>query len=45
MNELLRDLPGVIVFLDNILIIGNGSFDNHLEQVETVLKRLLKAGM
>ena len=45
MNELLGDLPHVIVFLDDILIIGNGSFDDHLEKVEMVLKRLLKAGM
>ena len=45
MNELLGDLPHVIVILDDILIIGNGSFDDHLEKVETVLKRLLKAGM
>ena len=35
----------MIVFLDDILIIGNGSFDEHLKQVETVLKKLLGAGM
>ena len=45
MNELLGDLPYVIVFLHDILIIGNDSFDNHLKQVETVLKTLLEAGM
>ena len=44
-NELVGDLPYVIVFLDDILIIGNGTFDEQLEQVVTVLKRLLEAGM
>ena len=44
-SELLGDLPYVIMFLDDILIIGNGSFDDRLEQVENVLKRLLKAEM
>ena len=34
MNELLGDLPYVIVFLNDILIIGNESFDDHLKQVE-----------
>ena len=41
MNDLVGDLPYVIVFLDDILIIGNGTFDEHLEQVFNVLKRLL----
>ena len=45
MNDLVGELPYVIVFLDDILIIGNTTFDEHLEQVFTVLKRLLEAGM
>ena len=31
--------------MDDILIIGNGSFDEHLRQVLTILQRLLKAGI
>ena len=45
LGDLLNDLPHVIVYLDDILIIGNGTFESHLEQVKTVLIRLLEAGM
>ena len=45
LGDLLGDLEHVVVFLDDILVIGNGTFEEHLKQVETVLKRLLDAGM
>ena len=45
MNVLLGDLDYAIDFLDDILIIGCGSFGDHLEQVWTVLQRLLRAGI
>ena len=35
----------MVVFLDDILIIGNGAWEEHLKQVEAVLQRLLNAGM
>ena len=44
MNALLGYFDYVIVFLDDILIIGNGSFDEHLEQVLSVIQRFLKTG-
>ena len=31
MNDLLRDLPYVFVFLDDILIIGNSSADENIK--------------
>ena len=43
LGDLLGDLPHVVVFLDDILIVSAGSFDDHLEQVEAVLQRLLNA--
>ena len=45
LGELLGGLPFVVVYLDDILIIGNGTFEEHLKQIETVLRRLLEAGM
>ena len=45
LGELLGDLPYVVVFLDDILIIGNGSWEEHLEQVKTVLSCLLNTRM
>ena len=45
LGDLLGDLPHVVVFLDDILIVSAGSFDDHLAQVEAVLQRLLDAGM
>ena len=44
MNELLGDLEFVRVYLDDILIISKGSFDEHLEQLEQVLQHLKLAG-
>ena len=44
-SALLGELDFLTVFLDDILIIGNGSFDEHLPRVMTVLHILLKAGI
>ena len=43
--DLLGDLEYVIIYLDDIMIIGNGTFDEHLRQIGEVLTRLLKARM
>ena len=45
LGDLLGYLQYVVVFLDDILIIGSGTYEGHLIQVETVLQRLLDAGM
>ena len=45
LGDLLGDLQYVVVYLDDILIIGNSTFKDHLQQIETVLIRLLNTGM
>ena len=44
MEGLLRDIPGVVVYLDDILITGRTD-EEHLAALETVLARLEKAGL
>ena len=44
MMELLGDLEYARTYIDDILITSSGTFEEHLEQVETVLKRLETAG-
>ena len=43
--NLLGDLEYVVVYLDDIMIIGNGTFEEHLHQIEVVLTRLLNVGI
>ena len=45
LGDILGDLQYVVVFLDDIPIIGSGTYEDHLIQVETVLQRLLDDGM
>ena len=42
---MLGNLECVVVYLDNIMIIGNGTFKDHLQQIEMVLTQLLNAGV
>jgi hypothetical protein len=42
MYELLVDIPNIQVYLDDILITSNGTFEEHAAIVETVLERLQK---
>ena len=42
MNNIFHDLEFTSVYLDDILIISNGSFDDHLQKLKTVLERLEK---
>ena len=44
MDNILQGIPGVVVYLDDILITGPTVRD-HLESLETVLDRLMKAGL
>ena len=44
MDSLLQDLPGVVVYLDDVLVTGD-SEENHLENLNRVLERLEAAGV
>ena len=44
MEGLLQGIPSTVVLLDNILIIGP-STEEHLDNIEKVLRRLLEAGL
>ena len=43
MNDLLGDMPEIFVYLDDILIVSDGSFQEHLALLEKVLNRLQEA--
>ena len=40
MSSLFNDLEGVIVYLDDIIILGSASFDKHMKIVGEVLRSL-----
>ena len=44
LGNLFADLVHVLVYLDDIIIIGSGSYEEHLTQVEEVLARLKEKG-
>ena len=44
MMDLMGDLDFARTYLDDILVTSNGTFEDHLRQVEKVLKRLEQAG-
>ena len=44
MDELLGDLEFFRVYIDDILIVSDGSYEDHLEKMEQVLGRLERAG-
>ena len=44
MENLLKDIPGVVVYLDDILISGK-SESEHMATLEEVLQRLAGAGL
>ena len=45
MGELFADMEEVIVYLNDIVIIGTGSFEKHLAVVNEVLRRLKEQGL
>ena len=45
MGDLFSDMPEVIVYFDNVLVIGASSFEQHLAVVDKVLYRLEKLGL
>ena len=44
-NELFPDLETVLAYIDDLLIITNESFENHLLEVDKVLKCLQRVGL
>ena len=44
MNELFNGLEYVRAYIDDLLIISNGNFEDHLNKVKIVLKKLKAAG-
>ncbi len=45
MSELFTGLEFVRAYIDDLLAITNGTFDDHLEKLELILKRLKQAGL
>ena len=45
MSELVYDLEYARAYIDDLLIISNSTFQDHLDKLETVLKRLNDAGL
>lgn len=45
MNSLFHDLEYVRAYLDDLLLITAGTFEDHLEKLDTVLQRLRDAGL
>ena len=43
-NELFHDLEYVRAYIDDLIIISNGNFEDHLNKVKIVLKKLKAAG-
>ena len=43
--DLIGDIEGVRTYIDDILCIGNGSFEEHLNQLREILRRFQKAGL
>ena len=44
MNELFNGLEYVRAYIDDLSIISNGNFEDHLDKVKIVLKKLKAAG-
>jgi len=44
-NELLGDLEGVKTYLDDVLAITKGTFEEHVQQLRVILDRMQKAGL
>ena len=45
MSELMEGLDYVRTYIDNLLVISSGTFEEHLDQLFKVLKRLEEAGL
>ena len=45
MASLMEELKFVRVYLDDLLVISKGSYDDNLEKLDEVLGKLMKAGL
>ena len=45
MSELIADLEHVRTYIDDLLVISNGTYEDHLIKLDKVLKRLREAGL
>ena len=45
MGELFADIDNVVIYINDILIIGTGTFEEHLATVEEVLKKVNEKGV
>ena len=45
MGKLMSDLEKVFVYMDDIIIIGDGTFEEHMKDVREVLERLVDKGL
>jgi len=45
MSSLFHDLENVRAYIDDLLVLGTGTWEEHLVQLEEVLTRLQKAGL
>ena len=45
MGKLFTDIENIVVYIDNVFIIGTGAFNEHLTTMEELLERLDKKGM
>ena len=42
MSVLFQDMPEIFVYVDDIIIISSGSYEEHLKTVEKVIERLIR---
>eukprot|EP00957_Ditylum_brightwellii_P180632 13759589-Ditylum_brightwellii.AAC.1 len=45
MGDLFADLENARAYIDNLLVLTKGSWENHLANLDEVLTRLTKAGL
>ena len=43
--QLFLDMENVLIFIDDVLVVTHGSFDEHLRTLRTVIDRLISKGM
>ena len=44
-DEILSDIKGVKTYIDDILVLGKDSFENHIEHPRIIFGRLRAAGL
>ena len=45
MSEMFQDLENVRAYIDDLLVLSTGTYEDHLEKLDEVLRRLNKAGL